>query len=568
MTTRTRFLATIPLIWLFFWLAISSMAGDSPTMDEQNHLARGVAYLKTGDPRLSVEHPPLVNGLSALPVVTLPDLVLPLADPSWQERFPPMTFWYTFAERFMWQLGNDVDRMVFLGRLPIVFLTLGLALLGLVVAQSLWGRPAGWWAFAFLLFDPNLIAHGRYITTDLGGAFFIFLATWAIWRLFAGGGRPAWRLVAASLAIGLAFSAKLTSLAFIPGWILLVFLPPRAGREPYGRGAARRLGLLAAAGLASLLVVWAVYLFEWGSFLFIDDRLRWLNDFRGPMPTFWSGIERVTLLSGGGRPSFLWGAFSTEGFWTYFPIAFAVKTPLLILALLLGTAAALWQSGGARRRALWWGIPPAGYFLLTLNSGLNIGYRHLLPILPFIYVVIAGWCGRWLPLFSWRRSPGGHLLLLFSSVIAAGILVPALWIYPHYLSYFNPLAGGPANGYFILVDSNVDWGQDLFRLRDWMAENDVDAVKLAWFGTADPAYYGIPVETLPGVPYGFNLWWEETFDRQNPPPGIYAISVTNLWELPLRPEEKTVFAYFRAREPDDRVGYSLLIYRVGAAADG
>ncbi len=93
-----------------------------------------------------------------------------------------------------------------------------------------------------------------------------------------------------------------------------------------------------------------------------------------------------------------------------------------------------------------------------------------------------------------------------------------------------------------------------------MAENDVPSVKLAWFGTADPAYYNIAYEPLPGLPRHFNLWWELPFDPVRPSPGIYAISASNLWELPLA--DKHVFPYFRARPPDDRIGYSILIYRV------
>jgi hypothetical protein len=138
----------------------------------------------------------------------------------------------------------------------------------------------------------------------------------------------------------------------------------------------------------------------------------------------------------------------------------------------------------------------------------------------------------------------------------------AIAIHPHYLSYFNALAGGPANGYRVLVDSNLDWGQDLLRLQAWMAEHEVAQLKLSWFGTADPAYYGVAYEPLPGLPRHFDLWWRVPFNTAAPEPGIYAISATNLWEIPLRPEEKTVFAWFRAREPDHRVGYSILIFEV------
>ncbi len=138
-------------VWLFFFLALDSMVDDSPTMDEQNHLARGVAFLKTADPRLSLEHPPLINSISGLLLLTLPDLQLPLEHPSWTEMQPPDIYWYIFADQFLWQVNHDVTRMVFLGRLPIVFLTLGLALVGFHFAKTLWGRPSAYLAFFLLL---------------------------------------------------------------------------------------------------------------------------------------------------------------------------------------------------------------------------------------------------------------------------------------------------------------------------------------------------------------------------------------------------------------------------------
>jgi hypothetical protein len=142
------------------------------------------------------------------------------------------------------------------------------------------------------------------------------------------------------------------------------------------------------------------------------------------------------------------------------------------------------------------------------------------------------------------------------------LLISDLLIHPHYLSYFNVAAGGPENGGNILVDSNIDWGQDLLRLKEWMAEHDVAEVKLGWFGTADPAYYDIQYQPMPGLGREefYSLWHPPPFNPENPEPGVYAISVSNLWESHW--ETKITYPWFRARPPDDRVGYSILIYYV------
>jgi hypothetical protein len=285
------------------------------------------------------------------------------------------------------------------------------------------------------------------------------------------------------------------------------------------------------------------------------------------MPTLWAGLEQIILLGSGGRSAvFLLGRFSEDGFAAYFPVAFAFKTPIVLLALALTAAVVLVINKQTRRRALFLLIPPVAFYLLATQSALNIGYRHVLPALPYLLLLISGLASTALPAPAWKHSPIARFLSP-RRVLAAGLVllvVVALWIHPHYLSYFNPLAGGPRNGYRVLIDSNVDWGQDLLRLKEWMAENGVERVNLGWFGTADPDYYRLPYNPLPGLGRDrfFRLWWEVPFDPQAPAPGIYAISASSLWEPPLREEEKRVYAWFREREPDDRVGYSILIYDV------
>jgi 4-amino-4-deoxy-L-arabinose transferase-like glycosyltransferase len=523
-------------------------------MDEQNHLARGLAFLRTGDARFSLEHPPLVNSLSALPLLTLPDIRLPTDHPSWQAP----EGWYAFAEQLLWVYNDDVERMVFLARLPIVFLALGLGLIGYRFGRQLWGRAGALIVLIFLLFDPNLLAHGRYSTTDAGGAVFLFLAAYLLWRLWS---KPAWHwgyLAAAGLGLGLALGSKLSNLVFIPVFALLAIVPLYGGRWTW-RDSGRRAVQYGSAFLISWIVLWALYAFEWGAFRFQTEGLTSLNQWAGPLPTFLAGVEQILRVSGGGRMAFLLGEFSADGWWYYFPVAFGVKTPLAVILLFLLAAILLLVYRATRGRALFLVTPALAFLLVSMQSGLNIGYRHLLPMLPFLYTMAAG--VTVLPgLASRPVRPVEHVsrIVLYGALLS--VLIIDVLLHPHYLSYFNLAAGGPANGHQVLVDSNIDWGQDLKRLDAWMSENSEDRIKLAWFGTADPAYYGIDYDPLPGLTHHFDLWWDVPFDTAKPEPGVYAISVSNLWELPLA--DKTVFAAFREREPDDRVGYSILIYRV------
>jgi 4-amino-4-deoxy-L-arabinose transferase-like glycosyltransferase len=539
-----RRLLPLLVLLVFFALALSSARDDSPTMDEQNHIARGLAYLRTGDARLSVEHPPLVNVLSALPLLT-DSVKLPLDDWSWEAGE-----WYRFADRLLWQGNQEVDRLVFLARLPVMLLALLLGAFLHRAVRGWYGERAALLALALFVLDPNLLAHARYATTDLGCTAFAFLAGVALWRAMRSDFGIPWVLLAGG-AFGLALSAKLSAAAFGPafGLLALAYLVARWRRNRRGAVAAGlRLGLLYP--LTALLTVWAVYGLEWGALPNGGPAV--------PMPTFWRGVETIFGFSGGGRPAFLLGHFSAEGFWYYFLIAFAVKTPLPALGLIAWSLGLFVTRAGKDRASGTWNtsafliLPPAGYFLISTQSALNLGYRHLLPILPYLYAFVAGQVGG---------RPTGKKRAWLLSALLLWLVVGNLLIFPHYLSYFNEIVG-PKDGYRVLVDSNVDWGQDLKRLKGWMDREGVERIKLAWFGSAYPEYYGIVYDPLPGLPHHFDLWESLPFNPEEPEPGIYAISASMLQELHRRDEDKTAFAWFRAREPDDRVGYSILIYRV------
>jgi hypothetical protein len=262
-------------------------------------------------------------------------------------------------------------------------------------------------------------------------------------------------------------------------------------------------------------------------------------------------VQAVLGFAGGGRPAYLLGEVSNEGWWYYFPVAFAVKTPL---ATLIGMVVA---TGLVVRRPtrddLFILIPPAIFFFISTTARLNLGYRHLLPILPFLAVHI----GRLAKRSVFKPKP---VLTYLAIGLAAWLAISTLSIYPHFLAYFNAIGGGPERGWRVLVDSNIDWGQDLKGLGIWMEQEDVERVKLSWFGSARPEAYGIVHDLLPGLPYGFSAWEDPPFNPEQPEPGVYAISVSNLVGVAF--PDHDLYAWFRARQPSTKIGYSLFIYRV------
>ncbi len=558
-------LLTAAVLLLQFSLGISSMAGDAPTFDEQGFLVRGLAYLRDeadgGKRDIRVGHPLGLNALNAMLLVDDPTVSLPTSDPSWQE-----TSFHRPAELFLWEIGNDVAHVMFLARVPTVWLWLLLAAVGARwAAEIARGRRhlAGLLALFLLAFDPNLMAHARLVTTDLGLAAGAGLAGFALWRFLR---HPTWFAAAfAGGALGLMLNTKFTALLFLPLFgvvILLRLLQLR--RMGDNRGAGRVLLLsVSLYPLAALLVLWAGHGFQTGE---LNAPLPLLGDLGGVPVPLSSYLDQ--LLDIGGRlsvatPSFLLGQYSDSGWWYYFPVAFLVKTPLPVL-LLLGVAVGWLLFLFWRRRELIGGmwfdmaallVPALGFFAVALMTDINLGYRHLLPILPFLYVFTAAVVAK----MSATAGASAHRLVNGAALIAAGwLVVVSLWIYPHYLAFFNILAGGPDGGWRVLVDSNLDWGQDLGRLSGWLADNGAEPVWLSYFGEARPSYYGIDYVGLDSFPPRLMNPNARPFYPHDPAPGWYAISATTLQGVHFANHDQ--FDYFRRRTPADKIGYSIFLY--------
>jgi hypothetical protein len=545
-------------------LAIDSLHGNSATFDEGTHLPAGWTHLALGDHRLNPEQPPLVKLLAAAPLA----LVRPVVrqdDRAWIEARQ-----WDFGRRFLYR-WNDADRLLFLGRLPVVALASALVVAVFLEARRRFGAAAGAMAALAAALSPDVLAHGSLVTTDLGFALFYFLAIALFCRLLEEATPP--RLLAAGLATGAAFATKFSAplaavaLATVAGGVPLRW---RAfGREHHPAGflarSAHAAALLAAVALIALAVLWASYGFRHDLSPDPAARAAGLATLQAPIASPWlRGLAAVSragalpedyargmlfvMTHSEARPTFLAGQLSDHGFPQYFLLTFLLKTPVPLLVL---TALALGRVTRLRRRHLvfvW--LPVLVYLALSLTRGLQIGHRHLLPIYPFLFLACAEAAIR---LASWRRPAGVVLVALLGAWYAGG----TLWTHPHHLAYFNELAGGPANGWRLLVDSNLDWGQDLKRLAAWTRANRVTRLKLSYFGSADPAYYGIDAEMLPGYtsPHAPHV------TREIVPGDVVAVSVTNLQGVYLDPADRPLMEKLRALEPIARAGWSIRIYR-------
>jgi len=320
--------------------------------------------------------------------------------------------------------------------------------------------------------------------------------------------------------------------------------------------------------MTAYLFIWAAYGFRFHAPAQIDQPLQ-IDQLMPESPLFqtWGQIftayrvlpeawiaGQLFALQRLSRTSYLFGAISDQGFWSYFPIAFAIKTPLPTLLLSLAAIGQLFfrrQNNSSR----WFVLVPAGlYFVLAVASGLNIGLRHILPIYPFLFVLIGeAAASLWTTANPLKK---GSLLLLTACYVFS-----SLAIYPHYLAFFNELAGGAKNGHRILLDSNLDWGQDLNGLKRWMTDNRVKKIFLLYFGKADPMYYGIDAFYLPGS-------WVMRDSSTGEVPSYLAVSANFIYgrTLFLTERQWAFLKSFQLGEPVATIGYSILVYKLNADA--
>lgn len=533
----------IAMLCLFATLLVSSILQESQTWDEAAHLAAGYSYWTTRDFRLNPEHPPLSKLLAALPLLPLhPDF-----------RFTPEEWRnadeYAIGAVFLYHNRVSADTLLFAGRAMTILTALALALVLGCWTRRQFGARAGLFSLLLFILDPNILAHGRYITSDMIVTAFLFCACIRWLGYLETGGLAA--LLQTGVLAGLTISSKFSGLIVYPLLLLLWIVYRRLGHRPVPRPGLRRQFL--ALGLLPFAITFALYFFDTRSLL-SDPRLgphivqaksavRRIAAIPVPAYYYFRGLHVFIRNLHSGHETYFLGSISGRGSWAYFPVAFLLKTPVAtLLLLLLCTALAIQRLHGNGPLPLSWlalGLPPLIYFLVSMNSLLNIGIRHILPVYPFLFVLIAA--------IVFGSSHEGHTRRVRAAGIVLGLLlvVECAGIYPNYLAFFNFFCGGPRNGPRYLLDSNLDWGQDLKNLQSWVATNRALPLCLCYRGTAEPEYYGLVYRRFDSAR---DLKEIANLDC------VAAVSADYLFSGGER------FQALRQRSPEARIGYSIYIY--------
>jgi hypothetical protein len=627
------------LLALHFALAVGSKWQHSTTSDELVHLTAGFSYWQNHDYRLHPENGILPQRWAALPV-WLAGATFPATADNVYWRTSDV---WVVGHQFFYETGEDHFPRLMAGRAMIALFSVGTGLLVFGWSRKFFGDTGALLSLAFFVFCPTFLAHGALVTSDICMTFF-FLAAMAAWWRHLHDPRLRWGWLSAAL-LGLAFVAKYSALLLLPMMAIAGVvrawspLPLTWGRKTFSSRPGK-LGAMVLSGVGHGVVVvatiWLCYGFRfsaanpalppadhfirpWDAMMQAvggrsADMINFAADFRLLPEAFLYGFGYV-LETVRYRAAFLNGEYSVTGWPSFFPWTFLLKTPI---ALILASAAALVLllrqaqiDPAAFRRGLRAATPLlalfAVYWAASVTSHLNIGHRHILPTYPVLFIAV-GALGTWF-------AAGRPLLRLAGVLLLSGQVFATARISPHFLAYFNELSGGPAQGYRHLVDSSLDWGQDLPGLKTWLERHNgqQEPVFISYAGSGEPYYYHIRAHRLAFIDnFKFPVVYTDI------KPGFYCISATSLsqvyspvggpwtakfeeeylalrrleptfdeycrdaqrrealnqvsppehWQRLIRRHELLRFArlchYLRLREPDGHAGFSILIYHLTA----
>lgn len=501
----------------FFALSLSASRRMSLTWDEPSFISAGYAYLTQGEFRFNPSHPPLAQDLVAAPL-----LAMGLEEPS-----GPFERWaasgnavVAYGHALIFADDNDPVAIARAARLPVTVAG-ALLVLGIWLAARLrFGDGPALLGAAVAAFSPDLIAHAGLATEDLLCAATMFAAAASFETALARRSVRAWLVCGA--VTGIALATKYTALLLAPIYLLRVAWELRSGR-------ARRASVLRDAARGVAWVLPGAALVVGASYNFTFDLGRYWHGFRSLYGDLASNYHYYLL-----------GNISTDAFPHYHVVAFLVKTPLPILALLAWALVRAVRDARVREAIIPFLVPAAVVFAASLFDRANFGVRRVLPAFPFLFAAAGA-----AAMGASRRGAA------IAAALAAWCAVEVARIHPHELSYFHDLAGGPERGPFLLDDSNVDWGQDLPALAAWQREHpEARPLRISYFGTAEPAAYGVEAKPM-------------TRDEiAAPRPGWYAISAHRLVyfrKLALLGDASA--DWLTAYQPVDRAGWSIRIYR-------
>lgn len=538
---------------IHFFLSFSAVREKSLTFDEPAHIVGGLDILINRSYALTPDNGVFCQIIEALPALLIGNIPSS-GDTAWKHEDV-----YQVQKNILFANLASADSIICASRLAVAIFSILSGLLVYFIARGINGYKAGFISLLLYSFCPNIIAHSGFATSDLIVTTAFLLATWLFWK--ASKSLNVYYLLLAGVSLGLLCISKMSFFIIVPVYLCIIFIRLISseaievelfGKKNYVKSQKSKLIrlvlLLFLNVIAAWLIIWAAYGLrfqaeteksqswedKWSGLVsktaFLGKSAKFARSVHILPDSFLYGFLSVYHYSRQ-RYSFLNGELSNNGFLMFFPYCFIVKTTLPMFLLLISSAWLLYvcirkktEITGTVISNLLYELSPyfifvGIYFLFALSSRINIGHRHILPIYPPLFII----SGCALSMTNSVFQKKGFKYFVFAML--AWHAIEGIRIFPNYLAYFNQLIGGPKNAYKHLVDSSLDWGQDLKTLGKWLEANPERANKtlyLSYFGSDIPTRFKISGKILPG----YNL-----FDHENKfflEKGLYAISATML----------------------------------------
>ncbi len=545
-------------------LVLGGTRANFLTTDETKHLQSGVYYLQTFHFDNYRVNPPVMKFLAAIPVIIV----------------RPHTDYRTLVAD---NLPASFDA-VRIARICGIFWSLIGAWAIYRWGHEVYGGGAGCLGIVLWCFDPNILAHASLATPDIPATVMGLLATFGFVSYLRA---PSWGTAClAGILLGVAQLTKFTLLSLYGIWPAMWFIWWRGGGPRIVLAPCRWIQILQASLLVAISI-WVInlgYGFQ-GTGRFLNEHAfasktlgdakaligRWFGDVMVPLPLdYIAGIDEQQAGFELGQPSYLAGRWRDHGgWWYYYLFALSVKEPLGGLALVAWNIASIFSRrtirGRWRDEAMLW--LPAVAILLAVSSqtGFSKHVRYALPALPFVFIST----GK----LAVHLRRGSRFRGALVSALLLWAVSGSLSVYPHSLSYFNEAAGGPLHGHDYLLDSNIDWGQDLLELKRWFdLHPEAKPLGLAVYSIVDPRHVGLVFSLPPPGPTQLSAGDSEIPAMMGPVPGYYAVSVNylrgKLFPAPdgrggrVQINRRDYFSYFRHFRPLAYAGYSIYIYKI------
>ncbi|NTW27064.1 MAG: hypothetical protein HGA36_01945 [Candidatus Moranbacteria bacterium] len=600
-------LVILAIMTFFITVSVLNAKNDSATFDEVAHIPAGYSYIEKQDMRLNPEHPPLLKDLIGLPLAFL-DLKFDTTQKFWTgEGFGRI--WddgqWAAGKHLLYEAGNNPDQILFWARMPIVILSVILGLFLFMWGKEIAGTLGGLFVLVLYAFDPNILGHNHYVTTDIGIASFLTFTFYYFLKFIK---NPTWKnVIIGGFFLGLVNLVKFSSLMAYPilGLVLLIY--PLVKKVSHNEGAKEEkflraklffsyLGKGIVAFAVSMLVVWVLYFINTYNmpkeivdrqinFSFpLDDpnplsmttnhALSTINSVPAfkPFAEYLLGVTMVFKRVAGGNGTYFLDNVTSKASTIYFPVVFLIKETIPFLALIffslfltfgqiLKASQKAWEEKSVKKsfqKFLQTGLMQYALFgfiilyaYLSITGNLNIGLRHLFPIMPLAYLLVTK---KVFDFLRRKHSVTKHQLHVILGTLIIWIILIPVFSYPGYVSYFNESVGGSKGGYHYVTDSNTDWGQDLKRLKNFLDQNpQITKINVDYFGGGNPEYY-LGDKYISG--------WDSKRPIEK---GWYAISANSLQISIFDKVNKTPennYAWTNKFKPVTMIGNSILIYYV------